>query len=483
MRKSNTGRGLVGVAVAALAVGVAQGQVFEADFVQGQPSPAQCTDWQAFQAELVPQDYTLLTVSGSNDPDGVTCSDPDAIAAIAAALNTGGTLSIACDGRTWNVGACGGGSELSANGSTCQCTNPGHIVRPCIGNLNWGGVNGPTCSAASQTLRVEFEAGPPEPTACCLGDATCEMLLPADCEDRDGVVKRGETCDDAVCEGACCMDDESCEVLSEQRCAAAGGEYNEGLGCEDVNCEIPCIDLFDAGTFDQSSWGRPNTVIYAQSVLACGGNVSEVRMRATHTGGNDIMFNLVITGTRSGGGGLGQEPDFNDIRYTSNMQTIPAGGGLTEVTINPNQSVNEGELLWMVFESFSYPNSGVGTMRATPFNGGQDLYPDGEFVFANLSGEQTLQDFNNAGWGHRQPNNQDLGISVAFGGTGCGYLLKKSKSKGGCEACPDVGSIYSTSVECEKVKDCVKKVKATIDCPDGGAGICKIKGKRSVCEQ
>ncbi|RJP30934.1 MAG: hypothetical protein C4547_16035 [Phycisphaerales bacterium] len=245
----------------------------------------------------------------------------------------------------------------------------------------------------------------------------------------------------------------------------------------------PCYDLRDKpGNFDQSSWGRPNTVIYAQTIEACGGNVSEVRVRGTHRSGNAIMFNLVITGTHARGGGLGFEPDFNDIRYTSSMQTIPVGGGMTEVTINPNQAVTEGELLAFVFESFSYPNSGVGTMRATQFGGPQDQYPPGEFVFANMSNQQSLQDFNNATWGHRSPNNEDLALLVEFGASGCGYKIKKSKSKGGCEACPEVGSTYHTGDACEDVKDCAKKLKATVDCPDGGPGICKLKGKRTSCD-
>ncbi len=67
------------------------------------------------------------------------------------------------------------------------------------------------------------------------------------------------------------------------------------------------------------------------------------------------------------------------------------------------------------------------------------------------------------------------------GGPTCQYLIKKSKSKKGCEACPEVGSLYDTSVDCEVVKDCVKKVKAVLACPDGGSGTCKVKGKRSEC--
>jgi len=150
------------VAVLATWVASADGQiVFEQDFVQGQPSPAQCTAWRAFAAELVEQDYRLLVLRGSNDPEGVSCGDPDVIAQIAANINTNNQarLSYPCDGRTWMTGGCGGGVELSAAGSICACPNPQYIVRPCIGNANWGGVNTATCNGASQTIIVEFFTG------------------------------------------------------------------------------------------------------------------------------------------------------------------------------------------------------------------------------------------------------------------------------------------------------------------------------------
>ncbi len=73
------------------------------------------------------------------------------------------------------------------------------------------------------------------------------------------------------------------------------------------------------------------------------------------------------------------------------------------------------------------------------------------------------------------------GGEFQFGGGGCVYTLKKSKSKRGCEICPEPGSDYSSGQECEDKKDCDKKLKQTIACPRGGNGICKIKGKRSSC--
>ncbi len=66
------------------------------------------------------------------------------------------------------------------------------------------------------------------------------------------------------------------------------------------------------------------------------------------------------------------------------------------------------------------------------------------------------------------------------GGPACRYAIKKSKSKQGCEVCPERGSAYRSEAACEDVKDCPKKLKATIGCPRGN-GVCKIKGKRDSC--
>ncbi len=69
------------------------------------------------------------------------------------------------------------------------------------------------------------------------------------------------------------------------------------------------------------------------------------------------------------------------------------------------------------------------------------------------------------------------------GGDACQYKLEKdSKPKGGCEACPVTGDIVASEQNCEKKKDCEKKLKGKIDCPDGERGSCKkIKGNRTRC--
>ncbi len=197
----------------------------------------------------------------------------------------------------------------------------------------------------------------------------------------------------------------------------SAGSYSNTLTPFFLFCDVACpgnVDLRAAATFDQTSFGRPNTVLYAQSFEACDRYLTELRVRGTHTGGNDVQFNVHVTGARIDAGGMGAAPNMTDIKWTSPLQRFPAGGGLTEVTVNPNIGVNTGQTYFVVLDSFSQPNSGVGSVRATPFNGGSDLYPNGEFMFANLSGQNNLGEFNNATWGHRYANNQDLGIRAVF---------------------------------------------------------------------
>jgi hypothetical protein len=70
--------------------------------------------------------------------------------------------------------------------------------------------------------------------------------------------------------------------------------------------------------------------------------------------------------------------------------------------------------------------------------------------------------------------------ACAGGGKKCEYTITKSKGKGGCGTCPRPGNTIRTEQGCENVVDCRKKIKTTIECPEG-PGVCKIKAKRTAC--
>ena len=132
------------------------GIVFSEDFLQFQSAPAQCDRWNDFLFnQLVDGSYSSVTVSGSVDPTGVTCSDPSAATQICQALHHGSFANVFCDGRVWNVGQCSG-VEINVGGGICQCTFGVHDVRPCLGTA-WGGINADTCNPGSQKLTVICE--------------------------------------------------------------------------------------------------------------------------------------------------------------------------------------------------------------------------------------------------------------------------------------------------------------------------------------
>ena len=127
------------------------GVTYSESFTSGGTPSSQCTNWKTFQAALTGT-YSSITISGSNDMVGSTCTGA-AADQLCKALKNNTTTSVSCNAKTWVTGACGPGLELSSTGSACTC-NSGYTSRPCIGNLNWGGVNTATCGAPTQTIIV-----------------------------------------------------------------------------------------------------------------------------------------------------------------------------------------------------------------------------------------------------------------------------------------------------------------------------------------
>ncbi|HET9622055.1 MAG TPA: hypothetical protein VFP84_11855 [Kofleriaceae bacterium] len=133
------------------------GALYSQDFVQFQSSPAQCTAWLDFtNNQLLAPSYSSVTVSGTFNPFGTTCTNPAAATQICQALHTGSFTNVFCDGHTWNTGSCGNGPEVSVDTfgvCFCQSFNVS-TVRPCEGGDSWGGVLTTSCGAPSQNMQV-----------------------------------------------------------------------------------------------------------------------------------------------------------------------------------------------------------------------------------------------------------------------------------------------------------------------------------------
>ncbi len=146
------------------------------------PGTDQHDNWITFRNSLDTNDYVYnsLRMKGNLNKTGVTCLDTLAIANIIQALSEGNTATVTCNGTKWRVGTCGNGIELNANNSgfACQCGS-GPIIRPTIGvNANWGGISSPTCSAPSQTMKVELKSpvGHKDSTILCSGTAPDSLI-------------------------------------------------------------------------------------------------------------------------------------------------------------------------------------------------------------------------------------------------------------------------------------------------------------------
>lgn len=133
------------------------------------PGDPQYDNWGVFRSQLdsTTKKFLKVTVKGTQNPTGITCNDPTITRRIAEALRTNSNLSVVCNGQTWLVTSnncqstnCGNAVDdvelVVTTAFACQCTNPSYIFRPCIGNLNWGGLNGTTCSAPTQTMEIIF---------------------------------------------------------------------------------------------------------------------------------------------------------------------------------------------------------------------------------------------------------------------------------------------------------------------------------------
>jgi len=131
-----------------------QAAQFSDQFFQFVDSPSACSHWNDFRAnQLTAGTYSSISMNGTFDSIGVTCSIPSAATQICNALHNGTPATVFCDGHTWFVGDCSG-VEISVDFGVCFCTSS-PTVRPCtFFGGDWGGIGTQTCFAPSQTLNV-----------------------------------------------------------------------------------------------------------------------------------------------------------------------------------------------------------------------------------------------------------------------------------------------------------------------------------------
>ena len=148
---------------------------FEEGVVYGAGTP-QFDDWISFRASLPASGVNRITLSGSRDQVGRTCNNPPAAQQLANALRQAGAgqqpenavlASLNCGGFLWTVTACDSvpnNTMLRAldeedDPTTCSC-DAKYALGPGITDGDWGGIDGPICSAPTQTITVNVLVGP-----------------------------------------------------------------------------------------------------------------------------------------------------------------------------------------------------------------------------------------------------------------------------------------------------------------------------------
>ncbi|MEM9463591.1 MAG: DUF4215 domain-containing protein [Myxococcota bacterium] len=124
-------------------------------FFGGQlPNPMACADFTTWRSVLA-DDHTSITLAGTADPGGRTCTGP-AATQLCNALRLGQSTMVNCDGHQWRVGNnCVGTMEVTVDGTDCECFYPGYALRPCMPSSEWGGVATHTCGGPNQEIYIE----------------------------------------------------------------------------------------------------------------------------------------------------------------------------------------------------------------------------------------------------------------------------------------------------------------------------------------
>lgn len=143
----------------------AQTVMYSETHTNGQTATTQCNNWNAFRNQLNPGVYLRMIIKGTFDQTGLVCTDRTIVNNMALAIkNASAYISPTANGHVWSVCNRYNGETWVDPPSMCSgsnCPNPGYILRPCITNLNWGGVNTATCGAPTQVMTIIFEAGYP----------------------------------------------------------------------------------------------------------------------------------------------------------------------------------------------------------------------------------------------------------------------------------------------------------------------------------
>jgi hypothetical protein len=139
---------------------VVVGTTFAQTFTNGvAPTTTIETAWNTFRASLTGTYTTFRFFSNLNA--GITVTDAVKVQTLANSLRTATVTNQTIGANTWYIGTNCGSPKIG--GVAVEFSNVGscnggstYALRPMINNLNWGGVNGTTVGAPTQTITLTF---------------------------------------------------------------------------------------------------------------------------------------------------------------------------------------------------------------------------------------------------------------------------------------------------------------------------------------
>lgn len=114
------------------------------------------TAWTTFKNNLTGT-YTQFTFSSTNNNTSITVSDPTKVQTLANAIhNNTSSGGVTIGSNTWTYTASSWDEFGNQGYGSCNSGSSVFVLRPVIGNMNWGGVGGASCYAPTQTITLTF---------------------------------------------------------------------------------------------------------------------------------------------------------------------------------------------------------------------------------------------------------------------------------------------------------------------------------------
>jgi uncharacterized repeat protein (TIGR02543 family) len=271
---------------------------------------SQCTNWTAYRGSLsAPTIYSAITIRGSSDPAGVTCTGVSANS-LCQALRAGSTLTnVSCGGKVWDVGTCGGVAlHAGTAAGSCNCGGANdYIARPCYSSTPGyqGSVISDACGTGTSPQVVEVACTPSNVTVTIEGSGTvgsspAGISCPGDCGEAypDTTVVTLTAKPDAgymfqewsgACSGMDATTSVTASTAAAKTCTAVFAKNTYSYSGAFIGNTVPAAQCTNWGTFQSSLTGSFTAVKLSGSLdvtggITCTGATADTICQAIKTG-------------------------------------------------------------------------------------------------------------------------------------------------------------------------------------------------------